>query len=625
MRNIIFRGLFILLLPLLLLQELYGAELAKEFAPDRYHLIRIPCADDGLTVEDVFTGLPAGVGSWGLYRYNGTGFIELNDVKDQLMPDVGYYFKFVGVESVEASVNCNNFEEYNESLPPQKWTLSGNPYNKSIALADITLDGEPITDSILAKAASPLYVLRDGALVPLSQNKDRVEVWEGFFIYNPTAEGAGASAVGGRGGKVMQVTNLNDAGPGSLRACAESTGPRNCVFRLGGTITLQKEITVESPYLTIAGQTAPGGGITIRMNPNVSDEALNIKTHDVIVRYLRLRPGGSSIRKDNQRGLTIANINPGNVYNVIIDHCSIGWSSDETAIAWYDARDITFQWSIIHEGFSCASHTEATDCSVSHSKGLLVGSEATADHPASGNISIHHNVFAHHGERGPRLANGGVADVVNNVAYNMRYSAMQATNRGELEIYIKGNIGPLRTDDSMNEELSVKKRSYPWRTLQRHPAQPITTHPCTSLSDCEMRDIVLANSGSSFPKRDAVDKRIVAEIESFTGQMIDAQSQTGCFFGCSTYLTPSDYTVHGITDPIDNDGYPALEAGVPYTDTDKDGMDDSWEQQNGLNPLDGTDHRGDINQNGYTNLEDFLNSSDGLRSSQAISTGTLQK
>jgi len=461
----------------------------------------------------------------------------------------------------------------------------------------------------------------------------------------PTAEGAGASALGGRGGKVMQVTNLNDAGPGSLRACAESDGPRNCVFRLGGTITLQKEIRVDSPYLTIAGQTAPGGGITIRMNPDVSDEVLNIRTHDVVVRYLRLRPGGSSVRKDNQRGLTIANQNPGNVYNIIIDHCSIGWASDETAIAWYDARDITFQWSIFHEGFDCASHTEATDCSVSHSKGLLVGSEATADHPASGDISIHHNIFAHHGERGPRLANGGVADVVNNVAYNMKYGASQATNRvsparsnyvnnlyikgpeseidyfivpyvetngNDFEIFVEGNISTFRPNDNMDEELAVRPRNFTWRTQQRHSANPVKTYACASLSNCEMKDIVLARAGSTFPMRDAADKRIIAEIESLTGQIIDGQSQAGCFFGCSNYLTTSDYTVHGITDEIDTDGYPVLAAGVPYTDNDNDGMDDQWENQNGLNPLDSSDHSGDIDGNGYTNLEDFLNSSIGL-------------
>ena len=148
----------------------------------------------------------------------------------------------------------------------------------------------------------------------------------------PGAEGFGAQAVGGRGGTVYVVTNLNDRGSGSLRACAEASGPRTCVFSTGGTIVLDSPIIIRNPYITIAGQTAPGGGITLRNNDNPK-APIEIWTHEVIIRYLRSRPGPFPQGNENSRGITIANNDPAvKPHNIIIDHCSFSWSTEELII-----------------------------------------------------------------------------------------------------------------------------------------------------------------------------------------------------------------------------------------------------------------------------------------------------
>src|SRR5919106_7083867 len=156
--------------------------------------------------------------------------------------------------------------------------------------------------------------LISGSLYPMP---GRALAQSGAVVAFPGAEGFGAQSVGGRGGKVIEVTNLNDSGPGSLRACVAAQGPRICVFRIGGTITTQSEIVVTNPYLTIAGQTAPGGGITLRAAQSYHEEPFVISTHDVIIRFVRFRAGASAIPNSSRRSLTINN----GAYNVILDHC----------------------------------------------------------------------------------------------------------------------------------------------------------------------------------------------------------------------------------------------------------------------------------------------------------------
>lgn len=216
----------------------------------------------------------------------------------------------------------------------------------------------------------------------------------------PGAEGFGAQSIGGRGGKVFEVTNLNNSGSGSLRACVEASGPRTCVFRTGGTIELSSKLIINNPYITIAGQTAPGGGIALKRSAGTSGAFFNVGrgAHDVVIRYIRIRPGTFGGQPD---GIGIY----GN--NVIVDHSSVSWAVDENMSTWYNAQNITIQWSIISEGLYCSTHPKGC-----HSMGLLLGASG------SGNISVHHNLFAHNDERNPRIKTSGTVDVVNNIIYN---------------------------------------------------------------------------------------------------------------------------------------------------------------------------------------------------------------
>jgi pectate lyase len=168
----------------------------------------------------------------------------------------------------------------------------------------------------------------------------------------PGAEGAGAASVGGRGGRVLIVTNLNDAGPGSLRAALEESGPRTIVFAVGGTLFLESALRITNPFVTVAGQTAPGDGIQIRTK---SDQGLlRIRTHDVIWRYTRLRHGLTS-EKSNADNVSIEN----GAYHVVLDHNSIMWSTDENVGIWAGGsrttspgappNRITVQWNLLAE------------------------------------------------------------------------------------------------------------------------------------------------------------------------------------------------------------------------------------------------------------------------------------
>ena len=177
----------------------------------------------------------------------------------------------------------------------------------------------------------------------------------------PGAQGFGSTTKGGRDGKLFFVTNLNSDGPGSFREACEAKGPRIVIFRVGGTITIEKSISIQNPYITIAGQSAPGDGICIR------GAAIKITTHDVIVRGLRIRIGdGPGPAPDNRDGLSIAN-NSKQPYNIIIDHCSISWAIDENFQLWYPCNSITIQWCIISEGLHNSLHPKRP-----HSSGLII-------------------------------------------------------------------------------------------------------------------------------------------------------------------------------------------------------------------------------------------------------------
>ncbi|HIO37682.1 MAG TPA: hypothetical protein EYN27_01865 [Rhodospirillales bacterium] len=240
-----------------------------------------------------------------------------------------------------------------------------------------------------------LVLVMVSALVTVSSLNVTAEKIRSF----PIAEGAGAFSVGGRGRKVLFVTNLNDAGPGSLRAALDARHPRIVVFRVGGAIELRTDLDIRSPYITVAGQTAPGDGICLQ------NRGLGVTyTHDVVIRYLRIRPGKQGTKEFDSMGVV-------NSHDVIFDHCSFSWGNDEVCSLVVSSGTrldrVTLQWCIISEGLDWYDH----------SMGFAVDSK-------DGAVTLHHNLFAHNGTRNPRvgawLGHSIDADIRNNVFYNWR-------------------------------------------------------------------------------------------------------------------------------------------------------------------------------------------------------------
>ncbi len=418
----------------------------------------------------------------------------------------------------------------------------------------------------------------------------------------PDAEGFGADTPGGRGGRVIKVTTLEDTHePGSLRYALTAHDPRIVVFDVGGTIRLTESLTIsgeECSYLTVAGQTAPGGGICVA-NANF---LLGNDLHDVVIRHLRFRCGDSGPDKE-PHALAI-----NSAYNIVIDHCSISWGIDEClAITSFpeqqgNAHDITIQWCIVSEGLHDSTHAKGP-----HSKGLMIAYGPTR-------VSLHHNLIMHCNDRNPYLPTEGdfpyIMDVVNNVVYNWGSAAgigyAKENHNGRInlvgnhyimgpnsrerpcltmgvnaKVHAQGNIGPMRTSLEQDEWDAVlwnaKEPGTGLRAPERFDAPPVTTH-----SYSEAYELVLANVGTTLPERDAADKRLVQEVSTRTGRIIDHPSDVG--------------------------GWPALAAGVPPKDADNDGMPDAWETTHGLNPQDPADAKADRDKDGYTNIEEYLNS-----------------
>ncbi|MFC1605135.1 polysaccharide lyase family 1 protein, partial [Planctomycetota bacterium] len=221
----------------------------------------------------------------------------------------------------------------------------------------------------------------------------------------PGAEGFGAQSIGGRGGKVLFVTNLDDSGPGSLREAVETTGPRTVIFRVSGTIALKSSIAIKKPYITIAGQTTPGDGICLK------NHSMVIAADHVIVRHIRCRAGDNAKAESDSLSVSSGR-------DIIVDHCSASWSVDETLSASSRGRlgNVTVQWCFISESLHDSIHHKGP-----HGYGALIrGSYGNG-------YTYHHNLFAHHHARLPRPGNyidrsedpeGFIFDFRNNVIYN---------------------------------------------------------------------------------------------------------------------------------------------------------------------------------------------------------------
>jgi hypothetical protein len=428
----------------------------------------------------------------------------------------------------------------------------------------------------------------------------------------PGAEGFGSLTPGGRGGDVYVVSTLNNAGPGSLRECIEASGPRTCVFSVGGTITLTEQYRIENPFLTIAGQTAPGGGITVRNANGNTDMAFRIQTNDVVLRFLTVRPGDGGASSSSLRAISVWH-RDGLAHDVIVDHASTSWTPDEIISTWYTAHNVTYQWMMVYEGLECSTHSDGCP----HSKGPLFGSDGAHS------IAMHHSVMAHNGDRNPVVKIEGVVDLVNNIVYNPDFSPskieadfgpalgnfvgnfykpgeassdtynlkIQNDGGGGADVYVRGNIGPARFNNTLPEDLAVESEFTVWQKPTPHSTPSVTTYGCNSNTpgDCAMFDIVTADAGNSrgltcegdwYYRRDAHDERIINDIINGTGSIIDHPSEVG--------------------------GWLNIQGGPACSDTDQDGMPDVWETANNLNPNDPAD-RNLLDVSGYTMLEMYLN------------------
>jgi len=368
------------------------------------------------------------------------------------------------------------------------------------------------------------------------------------------------------------------------------------VFRVSGTITLRSDIDVENPYLTIAGQTAPGGGITLRSHRCNGKGVFGVLTHDVIIRYMRFRPGPHPCAGVGESSDGIVIYKEG-THHVVIDHSSVSWGVDENVSLYSEAHDITLSWNIISEGLSNSTHQEGE-----HSKGAHLSGWHTY------NISFHHNLLAHNEDRNPQPTNPGIADIRNNVVYNYgEHAALASNSKGrprfnfvgnyyipgrdsdrdqyELDIYkgsnagwafyVKGNIGPHRRGNGRPDRLTVDPVGRPSMVRRAFRTARVTT---TSAAIALRR--VLAGAGASVPYRDAVDRRVVRDVRNRTGRIIDKPAQVG--------------------------GWPKLPATKPRADRDRDGMPNRWERVRGLNPR-VNDSRRDLDHDGWTSIEEYVN------------------
>lgn len=423
---------------------------------------------------------------------------------------------------------------------------------------------------------------------------------EGFSQHTPVtqlafpgAEGFGKYTTGGRGGKVYTVANLNDDGPGSLREAVRNKEPRIIVFSVSGTIALKSPMNINNGDLTIAGQTAPGDGVCIR------DYPVKINADNVIIRYLRFRLGDAT-------GLEEDAISGTRHKDIIIDHCSISWATDECASFYYN-KNFTLQWCIISESLNESVHSKGA-----HGYGgIWGGSDAT----------FHHNLIASHTSRLPRFSGSAsvpnppdeLVDFSNNVIYNWENNNIYGGERGRYNItnnYYKA--GPATSKNKRdrilnpyqpygkffvqgnflegNERISADNTAgivtgHPDSVLAATPFNPI---PIIQQSAQDAYERVLKNAGASLT-RDAVDTRIVRDVRMGTASfgknkdgIIDSQKDVG--------------------------GWPELKSLTAPKDTDGDGIPNQWESRHNLKPDNPDDGSGYTLGKSFTNVEVYIHS-----------------
>ena len=457
----------------------------------------------------------------------------------------------------------------------------------------------------------------------------------------PGAQGGGMYSFGGRGGEVRVVTSLNDRGPGTFREALEAGGPRIVVFNVAGIIRLEERIRIRAPYITIAGNTAPGDGVCI------AGDTVEIDTHDVIIRHMRFRRGSTWVgdRNDSFGG------NP--IGNIMIDHVSASWGLDENMSMYrhmYQPPDgskelklptvnITIQNSIFSE---CLN-------TYHHSFGSTIGGY---------NSTFHHNLWASNTGRNPSV--GMIYDFTfaNNVVFNWRHRTTDGGDHRSFYNIINNYFkpGPVTPHDKPVGHRFLKpesRRAKPpvddygrahvsgnvvegnakvsadnWdggvqvdsigdsddilKAIRSETPFPHAYLALESAGDAYAR--VLENAGATLPRRDAVDLRITesvrtGKVTAVAGPNVREQLSNPNFSEERVAEMIHEVSLGIITDIDQVDGYPNYR-GEPYKDTDGDGMPDEWESTHGLDPRDSSDAIKDLNGDGYTNIEDFINGLD---------------
>jgi len=434
----------------------------------------------------------------------------------------------------------------------------------------------------------------------------------------PGADGFGKYTSGGRGGKVIYVTNLNDdTNPGSLRNALNQSGARVILFKISGTIQLKSKLSITKGDVTIAGQTAPGDGITLR------DYSVENQADNVIVRFLRFRMGDGAKQQDDAFWGR-------NHKNIIIDHCTMSWSTDECA-SFYDNTNFTMQWCMLSESLRNSVHDKGA-----HGYGGIWGGK---------NASFHHNLLADHDSRNPRFCGSRysnqpgleLVDFRNNVIYNWNGNSSYAAEGGSYNLvnnyykagpatasskrsriiqpypddgsnsqpagtygkfYVSGNVvtaSPIVTNDNWQgvNPYSSFTIYFPnftindLKSLAEFPVVNVTTHSAQTVYQK-----VLDYAGASLV-RDTVDRRIIHDVST----------------GTATFPDGGNGSVNGIIDTQSAvGGWPVLNSLPAPADSDSDGMPDAWEDANGLKKNDPCDNQLISLDGKYPNLEVYLNS-----------------
>ncbi|AXP81339.1 Arabinoxylan arabinofuranohydrolase precursor [Mariniflexile rhizosphaerae] len=552
-------------------------------------------------IHDVYLVFEGGSGY--LFNLNYFSFTEAAAAASLIKHGAGSSSQTVGINEniVDFYYNWTNATTVNVTGVPSGINVNIDNTNKAVSFSGAPTVSGTFNYSITTVGGSP-NATKSGTFT--------VNAATATAPAFPGAEGFGRYTTGGRGGQVIYVTNLNDSGAGSLRAAVSASGPRIVMFKVSGVIALQSDLKITNGDITIAGQTAPGDGICLK------NYSLYVSASNVIIRYIRSRMGDEA---GNQNDAMWGR----NQSNIILDHCSLSWSIDETG-SFYDNSNFTMQWCIVSESLKNSVHDKGA-----HGYGGVWGGQKA---------SFHHNLLAHHDSRNPRLLGAKftnepeavLLDYRNNVVYNWGSNSTYGGEGGSFNLvnnyykpgpatksgvstrifspnpqaagaalpegtwgmfYINGNYmngSATVTNDNWSGVFpnpSTKDKEE-LKSTSVYTFGDITTHSAT-----DAFTQVLAHAGASL-SRDAIDTRIVTETQNGT------YTHTG-----------SNGSTNGIIDSQgDVGGWPTYSSTVAPSDSDGDGMPNQWELDHGLNMNDAADGVAYTLNSIYTNVEIYLNS-----------------